>query len=431
MGISVISTFAASAAVAASSSSNALSGGMPGEFAALLSGEIRNLTELLPGQNGRDVALANLVPTPASSSTLPTEPNPPHPLLAKLDPAGIIATLPGKAEQALQLAAEGLDRRGGLAALLPEKADKTIPLPTLEVKPGLETDPSLPTEIKEDVATGVDPALIAALTGNPALQPKVQGPQNQSFELEAELPGRRIAGDFANVTKDDSGTVANERNVVKQGGQDFSRTLENLVAASSNPKGVNLAGNEAANLAVETAGDKALDNATLNNSAAAISNTNKGLSEARSTHQTTVTPHLQENNWSQHFGEKVVWLAKSDQQSAQININPPQLGPIQIRLNLSGDQATMTFASPHLDVRQAIENAMPQLKEMLSSAGINLGQADVGANMAQHKQETPFHSANGKRGGDENAILPANDIAVSTGTSPILQRGRGLVDLFA
>ena len=153
--------------------------------------------------------------------------------------------------------------------------------------------------------------------------------------------------------------------------------------------------------------------------------------EGLSADQSGIHTHLRESSWSQQFGEKIVWLAKNDQQSAQININPPELGPVQITLNLSGGEAKVTFASPHMEVRQAIENSLPQLKEMLSSAGINLGQTNVGANLAQQNPENPYHNANGKRLADENAILPANDKALNVTTSSVLQKGRGLVDLFA
>jgi len=144
-----------------------------------------------------------------------------------------------------------------------------------------------------------------------------------------------------------------------------------------------------------------------------------------------VSAPLHSNAWSHDFSDKVVWLAKNDQQQAQININPPQLGPIQITLNLNGDQASAVFTSPHAEVRQAIENSLPQLKEMLSGAGINLGQADVGANLAQQQRETPGQSTNGNRLAIENAILPGDGNAGDTKISTPLQRGRGMVDLFA
>lgn len=144
---------------------------------------------------------------------------------------------------------------------------------------------------------------------------------------------------------------------------------------------------------------------------------------------------IQDTRWAQDFGEKIVWLAKSDHQVAQININPPQLGPMQITLNLNGDQATAVFASPHAEVRQAIEDAMPRLREMLSSAGISLGDANVGTQLPQQNRDNASQftnsSPNGARLSDENAILGGEKLLNSnTGSLPI-QRGRGLVDLFA
>jgi flagellar hook-length control protein FliK len=150
-----------------------------------------------------------------------------------------------------------------------------------------------------------------------------------------------------------------------------------------------------------------------------------------SEHHAAVSAPLHSDVWPQQFGEKVVWLAKNDQQTAQINITPPQLGPVQITLNLSGDQATVAFASPHAEVRQAIESSMPQLKEMLSAAGISLGDTNVGANMAQQNPNNPFPSPNKNQSALENAILPANDNAPNTGIAQVLHKGRGLVDLFA
>lgn len=146
---------------------------------------------------------------------------------------------------------------------------------------------------------------------------------------------------------------------------------------------------------------------------------------------------LGHQNWNHEFGDKVVWMAHHQTQSAEISINPPELGPIKINLVLEGDKASASFASPHPEVRQAIESAMPQLKEMLSSAGIDLGQANVGANLAQHQQqaqEQQRQRANGGRERNENAILSAtNDqpIATSTMTSNNSRSGAGMVDLFA
>jgi flagellar hook-length control protein FliK len=204
-----------------------------------------------------------------------------------------------------------------------------------------------------------------------------------------------------------------------------SASFGNLLAASLRSPPANIAGDNRAN-----------DSSLTDEIPPATVNTNQPVSipekpASGDTRHTTVNAHLHSAGWPHQLGDKIVWLARNEQQSAQLTINPPQLGPIQISLNLSGDQASITFASPHAEVRQAIESAMPHLKEMLSSAGISLGQSNVGANLSQQSAENPFAGANGKRSADENAILPANDKAANAPGNPVLQRGHGLVDLFA
>jgi flagellar hook-length control protein FliK len=145
----------------------------------------------------------------------------------------------------------------------------------------------------------------------------------------------------------------------------------------------------------------------------------------------TIATTLQDSRWPQEFSDRIVWIAKNDQQVAQINITPAQLGPVQITVNINGDQASINFASPHAEVRKAIEDAMPNLREMLASSGISLGQSNVGSQLQQQQRELPGQFANGSRSTGENAILPPDSRTGSNSSSLPIQRGRGLVDLFA
>lgn len=150
-----------------------------------------------------------------------------------------------------------------------------------------------------------------------------------------------------------------------------------------------------------------------------------------STHQSQIPTHVRDPNWSAALGERVTWLAKQDIQSAEIHLNPPQLGPVHISISLSGDQATASFAVANVEVRQAIENSIPQLRDMLASSGIQLGDANVGAQSQQQAREQAGQFSNGQRSRGEDAILlaPGNN-EPSAGVAP-LNRGRGMVDLFA
>lgn len=92
-------------------------------------------------------------------------------------------------------------------------------------------------------------------------------------------------------------------------------------------------------------------------------------------------------NWSADVGQRVVWMARNNVQEAQLSVNPPNLGPIEITLSLKDDAATARFFSPHAEVREILEQALPRLREMLAGAGVQLGQSDVGAQSQQAFQQ--------------------------------------------
>ena len=142
-----------------------------------------------------------------------------------------------------------------------------------------------------------------------------------------------------------------------------------------------------------------------------------------------LTPSVGTSAWSQALGEKIVWMAAGAQQSATLTLNPPNMGPLQIVLNISNDQATASFFSAQPEVRQALEAAFPKLREMMNEAGIQLGQATVSAD-TQRQNDTA-----GQQGQRVAPPFPGSDDAVSGGLqavhAPVQQSGRGLVDTFA
>jgi len=141
-----------------------------------------------------------------------------------------------------------------------------------------------------------------------------------------------------------------------------------------------------------------------------------------------LTPTVGTTAWTQALGEKVVWMAAGAQQTATLTLNPPNMGPLQIVLNLTNDQATASFFSAQPEVRQALEAAFPRLKEMMNEAGIQLEQATVSADTPR-QNDTPDRQAQRAMppfGGDEAASAGLQAIH-----APIRQSGRGMIDTFA
>jgi flagellar hook-length control protein FliK len=136
--------------------------------------------------------------------------------------------------------------------------------------------------------------------------------------------------------------------------------------------------------------------------------------------------------WSQDFGDKIIWMAKNGEQRVELRLTPANLGPLQIQLHLDADKTSAnliaTVASP--EVRQAIEDALPRLREMLASAGVALGDTQVGT-QAQ-RQQASENQSNGRGSSlreDENAAILDHSAEASAITH--LTRGDGRVDLFA
>lgn len=90
--------------------------------------------------------------------------------------------------------------------------------------------------------------------------------------------------------------------------------------------------------------------------------------------------------WENQMGQKIVWMVAGEEQSASLTLNPPDLGPLQVVLSVTNDQASVSFSSNQQEVRQALENALPRLREMMSDSGIALGNASVNAGMPDQRQ---------------------------------------------
>ncbi|WP_366512293.1 flagellar hook-length control protein FliK [Neptunomonas sp.] len=72
-----------------------------------------------------------------------------------------------------------------------------------------------------------------------------------------------------------------------------------------------------------------------------------------------------------------MWAANQQVQTATIQLDPPELGSLQVKLQIFQEQVSVTFTSPHAGVRDAVEQSLPRLREMLAEQGMNLGESLV------------------------------------------------------
>ena len=118
--------------------------------------------------------------------------------------------------------------------------------------------------------------------------------------------------------------------------------------------------------------------------------------------------------WGQAVSERVMWSANQKVQTASIQLDPPELGSLQVKLNISHDQVSVSFTSPHAHVRDALEQSLPRLREMMAEQGLNLGESSVNdqsSNQDQSRRER--FAADGRGLMEESGVVQQESVQMS------------------
>jgi flagellar hook-length control protein FliK len=145
-----------------------------------------------------------------------------------------------------------------------------------------------------------------------------------------------------------------------------------------------------------------------------------------------IEPRLGSRDWSQAVSQKVVWMVGAMEQSATLTLNPPDLGPLQVVIQVHNDQADAAFMSDNPDVRQALQDSLGTLRSMMNSSGIQLGDASISAGgPGQEQLQQQFQQSQRQAAADGRTQAdPTRQTRLET---PIARQGSGsgLVDTFA
>jgi flagellar hook-length control protein FliK len=86
----------------------------------------------------------------------------------------------------------------------------------------------------------------------------------------------------------------------------------------------------------------------------------------------------------QQLNEKIRWMVNARNTMAEIRLDPPELGSMQVRVNVQGDAASVSFIVQSQQAKDALADTMPKLRDMLSEQGIELGDAQVRKDNSQN-----------------------------------------------
>lgn len=136
-----------------------------------------------------------------------------------------------------------------------------------------------------------------------------------------------------------------------------------------------------------------------------------------------------QTGWDSAVGDKIQWMVSRQVQSAEIKLTPPDLGPMEIKLSIQNDQTSVQFVASHAATREALEAAIPRLREMFGEIQLNLANVDVSQQQANGSQAG---GDNGSGSADGYESEGAGSMAGSTSAEGLVtQRGSGLLDTYA
>ncbi len=163
------------------------------------------------------------------------------------------------------------------------------------------------------------------------------------------------------------------------------------------------------------------------------------LQAAPAASQPAMTKHFADPAWNNELGEKLIWMHKQAVPSVELRLNPEHLGPVLIKIDVSQDQASVAFTAHNPAVKDAIEAAIPKLREMFGGQQLNLVDVNVSQQQSEQRQQPrEFFQMASEQGRHNRSDLEPNNAQVNETQNLVdeIEAGRavatnGLLSLFA
>lgn len=148
--------------------------------------------------------------------------------------------------------------------------------------------------------------------------------------------------------------------------------------------------------------------------------------ESQPTPGARIESALGSRQWTEDVGQRIVWSAGRGESRAELVLHPPHLGRVEVAITVSSNgDSTALFVSANPQVRDALEQSLPRLREIMAEAGIALGQASVQSDSAPRDDR---EQQNGPAAGGR---LRAGVADLPLAEPGAVRQGNRMVDIFA
>ena len=254
----------------------------------------------------------------------------------------------------------------------------------------------------------IDPLLLMALTAQPqeiAAEVDVQTLADQGEEgVSVLLPSAEhnaasklttaVVTDEIELAQDSGVDVASQDNLATQKVKTTIESDEAVLAGMSGAKSAESKGEKIStdkeSLAAAMGSAKAVPDTLLNKAVTptdAVRADLQARAEPSPASQTVrqlpgAAVAMQQPGWSQQVADKVMWMSSQNLQSAEIKLDPAELGRLDVKITINQEHTQITFNSAHAGVRDSLESQMHRLREMFAQQGMQ----DVDVNVADQSQ---------------------------------------------
>jgi flagellar hook-length control protein FliK len=124
--------------------------------------------------------------------------------------------------------------------------------------------------------------------------------------------------------------------------------------------------------------------------------------------------------------ERVSSMLSINNKEAEIRLDPPEMGSMQIRVRSDAEQAQINFVVQNQQAKEALEQSMPRLREMLAQQGLELGESTISYGQSGGENAEQNESGSGEQlaqngvansESDEPANSPEQTSALQTSSS--------------
>ena len=144
-------------------------------------------------------------------------------------------------------------------------------------------------------------------------------------------------------------------------------------------------------------------------------------------HQETIS--IFRKDFAEAVKDKVMLIISQKLQQFDISLDPPELGNIHVRVNLQGEQASVNFVVQNQQAKDAFEQNMHKLKELLAEQGVNVGDANV-------EQQSDREDNNDEKSADNQQRLmastaDASDVVEHNLSAKMINSASTAIDFYA